>query len=56
MTTFQKQLCNMLQSGLEIVERPFERIGDILGHDESAILDEIRLLKSLGYLGGYPHC
>jgi DNA-binding Lrp family transcriptional regulator len=50
LTLLQKQLLNILQTGIEPVKRPFELIAATLNISEAALFSEISLLKSLGYI------
>jgi DNA-binding Lrp family transcriptional regulator len=50
LTKFQKQLCNLLQDGLPICQRPFTEIAKILKCDELTVLEHARLLKEMGII------
>ena len=47
---FQKRLCNRLQQGLTICERPFAKVACALGVDERDVLREVRGLKRVGVI------
>ena len=66
LTDLQKKLCNILQCGLEVCERPFEKIaqklntkayhavGQALRHNDKPIVIPChRVVASDGSLGGY---
>jgi DNA-binding Lrp family transcriptional regulator len=48
LTKLQKQLCNALQNGLPICERPFAEIAKDLNISEEEILEQTRELKNAG--------
>ena len=50
LTNFQKQLCNRLQNGLAICERPFEELAKSIKADEKTILSETNKLKQQGII------
>jgi siroheme decarboxylase len=50
LTELQKRLCNKLQRGLPICERPFASVADDLGTDEKTVLEQIALLKKAGVI------
>ena len=50
LTKFQKQLCNKLQDGLPICEKPFEELAKNLDANEDTILQETIRLKQLGVI------
>jgi siroheme decarboxylase len=50
LTELQKRLCNKLQRGLPICERPFARIADDLGTDEKIVLEQVARLKQAGVI------
>jgi DNA-binding Lrp family transcriptional regulator len=50
LTKFQKQLCNLLQDGLPICQRPFTEIAKTLNDDEVTVLEQSRLLKEAGVI------
>jgi len=50
LTKIQKQLCNRLQDGLAVCERPFEELAESINTDEETILRETISLKELGVI------
>ncbi len=46
----QKQLCDILQRGLPICEKPFVEIAEVLGADEKSVIEQIKILKSTGII------
>lgn len=50
LTQLQKQLCTILQKGLQVCERPFDKIADELGENVENVLEQIRQLKSEGII------
>ncbi|MBN1975161.1 MAG: hypothetical protein JW787_16075 [Sedimentisphaerales bacterium] len=50
LTELQIQLCNMLQNGIPICEKPFAIIADDLGAGSEQVLEEIRKLKEDGII------
>ena len=50
LTTFQKQLCNVLQAGLPICQRPFTEIAKSLKSSEEEILQQANKLKAAGII------
>ena len=50
LTPFQKRLCNVLQNGLPVVERPFDAIAVQLGSDETIVCAEIKNLFAIGVI------
>lgn len=50
LTKLQKQLCNLLQNGLLVCQRPFEKIAKSLNTDEKAVLQQIEQLKEAGII------
>lgn len=50
LTKFQKQLCNKLQDGLPICEKPFEELAKNLDADEDAVLQKMIRLKQFGVI------
>jgi DNA-binding Lrp family transcriptional regulator len=50
LTKLQKQLCNALQNGLPICERPFAGIAKDLESSEEKILEQTRRLKNAGII------
>ncbi len=50
LTELQKRLCNRLQRGLPICERPFACIAGDLGTDEKTVLEQIAQLKQAGVI------
>jgi len=50
LTELQKQLCDILQRGLPICEKPFAEIAEVLGTNEKNVLEQIRGLKKSGII------
>lgn len=50
LTQLQKQLCNILQEGLPVCEKPFAQIAKVLDVDEERALEQIRKLKNTGII------
>jgi len=50
LTKLQKRLCNALQNGLPICERPFAEIAKVLERSEEEILEQTRTLKNAGII------
>jgi siroheme decarboxylase len=50
MTPLQQRLCNLLQRGVPICERPFLQMAERLGTTESAVLEAIHQIQDLGVL------
>jgi DNA-binding Lrp family transcriptional regulator len=50
LTKLQKQLCNALQDGLPICQKPYEDLAEFLGSDEETILQETTGLKEAGVI------
>jgi len=50
LTKFQKQLCNKLQDGIAVCEKPFEELAKNLDANEDTILQETMRLKQLGVI------
>lgn len=50
LTELQKQLCTLLQRGIPVCEKPFEKIANDLGVSAKQVLDDIRKLKDLGII------
>ena len=50
LTKLQKQLCNALQEGLPICERPFDELAKFLNSNEIEVLEEIEKLKRAGII------
>jgi DNA-binding Lrp family transcriptional regulator len=50
LSAFDKRLCNQLQTGLPIAERPFEIIARILKTSEAKVLERTRALVKLGVI------
>jgi len=48
LTKLQKQLCNLLQTGLPVCAKPFAGIAKLLNSDEKEVLQQIEQLKKLG--------
>lgn len=47
---FDRNLCNLLQQGLPLCQRPFAEIAKALNTDEKEVLQRIRTLKSQGLI------
>ena len=50
LSTFDKALLNLLQSNIPVCNRPFAKMAEKLGADESFVLERVRELKAAGYL------
>ncbi len=50
LTTFQRQLCNVLQNGLSICQRPFAETAKSLKSSEEEILQQANKLKAAGVI------
>lgn len=50
LTKFDKQLLNLIQTGLPLTAAPFAEIGQKLGCDENIVLDRIVKLKEQGVI------
>ncbi|MDD4601858.1 hypothetical protein SDC9_09080 [bioreactor metagenome] len=50
LTSFDKDLLNILQTGLPIASRPFAEIAESLNADEITVIDRLRYLKEHGYI------
>ena len=50
LTELQKQLCDILQRGLPICEKPFAEIAEFLGDSEKNVLEQIQDLKNAGII------
>jgi len=50
LTELQKQLCTLLQQGIPVCEKPFEKIANDLCVNTEQVLDDIRKLKDLGLI------
>jgi DNA-binding Lrp family transcriptional regulator len=50
LTSFDKALLNILQTGLPIASRPFAEIADMLNADEATVIDRLCYLKKHGYI------
>lgn len=50
LTKLQKQLCNILQEGLPVCEKPFAQIAKVLGEDEEDVLEQVHELKNTGII------
>ena len=50
LTQLQKQLCDILQNGLPICERPFAEIAEDLGVNQQEVLKQIGELKNFGII------
>jgi DNA-binding Lrp family transcriptional regulator len=50
LTKLQKQLCNALQEGLPICERPFAGLAELVNSNEREVLREIEKLKRAGVI------
>lgn len=50
LTSFDKDLLNLLQGNLPICRHPFAKMAETLGTDEETLLARLRLLKKEGYL------
>ena len=50
LSSFDKSLLNLLQGNIPVCSRPFAKMADVLGVDESVVLKRVRELKATGYL------
>ncbi len=50
LTTFDKALLNLLQGNLPVCSRPFQKLAEELGTEESVVLERLKALKEEGYL------
>ena len=50
LSTFDKALLNLLQADIPVCNRPFAKMAEKLGADESFVLERVRELKAAGYL------
>lgn len=50
LSSFDKSLLNLLQGNIPVCSRPFAKMADMLGVNESAVLERVRELKATGYL------
>ncbi|MBP2633613.1 MAG: putative transcriptional regulator, AsnC family, partial [Firmicutes bacterium] len=50
LTSFDKELLNILQTKLPISPRPFADLAEVLGTDEIVVIDRLKELKEQGYL------
>ena len=50
LSTFDKSLLNLLQRNIPVCSRPFAKMAETLGADESFVLERVRELKAAGYL------
>ena len=50
LSSFDKSLLNLLQGNIPVCSRPFAKMADVLGVDESVVLERVRELKATGYL------
>ncbi|MGI6091487.1 MAG: Lrp/AsnC family transcriptional regulator [Veillonellaceae bacterium] len=50
LTSFDKELLNILQTKLPIASSPFAEIADRLDSDEKTVIDRLRYLKEHGYI------
>lgn len=50
LTSFDKDLLNILQTDLPIASHPFAEIADRLGSDETTVIDRLKYLKENGYI------
>lgn len=50
LTSFDKELLNILQTKLPISPRPFADLAEALGTDEIVVIDRLKELKEQGYL------
>ena len=50
LTAFDKELLNLLQGHLPVCSRPFARLAEELGTEESVVLQRVQELKREGYL------
>lgn len=50
LTPFDKDLLNILQTGLSIKSRPFAELADRLGVDEASVIERLNYLKEHGFI------
>lgn len=50
LTSFDKQLLNLVQRDIPFASRPFAVIAERLGSDEATVLERLRFLKDAGYI------
>lgn len=50
LTSFDKELLNILQTKLPISKRPFADLAEVLGTEEKIVISRLRQLKEDGYL------
>ncbi len=50
LSSFDKELLNLLQGNLPVCGHPFAVLGEQLGTDEATVLERLRKLKEEGYL------
>lgn len=50
LTSFDKALLNVLQTGLPISHRPFADLAKTLGTEEGVVIERLKALKAEGYL------
>ena len=50
LSNFDKSLLNLLQGNIPVCRRPFAKMAETLGADESFVLERVRELKAAGYL------
>lgn len=50
LTSFDKELLNLLQSQLPLTDRPFADLAGRLGSDEQTVLSRLKELKAAGYI------
>ena len=50
LSKFDKSLLNLLQGNIPVCSRPFAKMAETLGVDESFVLSRVRELKAAGYL------
>lgn len=50
LTSFDKALLNILQTGLPVAPQPYQAIARQLGCDEETVLSSLRRLKTQGYI------
>ncbi|MPM46586.1 hypothetical protein SDC9_93290 [bioreactor metagenome] len=50
LTSFDKDLLNILQTDLPITSRPFAEIANRLNSDETTVIDRLKYLKDNGYI------
>ncbi len=50
LTELQKRLCTLLQQGIPVCEKPFNKIANDLGVSTEQVLNDIRQLKASGFI------